>query len=153
MRLQWGRCPLLFVDCSHFLFWLSWINRKSYFSLLTSKKFERARGERDTRDCVRVKHIQSEKWVAARKIETVGKILRPDIFPVLLRGCIHFVHVVYLSFGVRKSFLIALSTGSYFYFQSKSDTLSFFFFFFQVAFCQNPWAVIIKYFLVTLEIH
>lgn len=75
------------------------------------KKAWGSQGEReriDTRDCVRVKHIKSEKWGAVRRKETVGEILAPDIFPVLLKGCIYFVHFVYLSFSVRKTFLILL---------------------------------------------
>lgn len=50
--------------------------------------------------------------------------------PVLLQGCIYFVYVVYLSFGVRKTFLIVLSPGSSFY-----PPLIVFFL---VTFCLNP---------------
>lgn len=56
-------------------------------SLLTSRrKCGRARGERDTRDFVRVKQIKSEKWGAVRKRETVKEILGPDISLVCRRA-------------------------------------------------------------------
>lgn len=148
-RTGWGRCHVLFVDRE--LFSVSFlavfcINRKSYFSLLTSKrKFGRASGKRGTRDCVRVKHIKSEKWGVVRRWE---KILGPDISPVLLQGCIYFVHVVYLSFHVRKTFLIVLSAGGYFYLQSQYDTLSGFYL---SSFLLES-RVIITFFLATLEI-
>lgn len=113
-RAWWNQCHVLFVDRAPFsLSFLAifYINRKPYFSALISKrKFGRARGgEKKYRNCVTVKYIKCKSEGLRKKNETVRKVLAPDIFPVLLQGWICFLHVLYLSFWVRKNFFILLS--------------------------------------------
>lgn len=149
-RAGWDWCHVLFVDrVLYSLVFLAvfCVNRKSYFSLLTSKR----KSGRDTRNCVRVKYIKSKKWRTTGRRERVGEILGPDISPVLLEGCIYFVHDVHMSFAVIKTFFIALSTCSYSYLQSQFDIL--FSFFYLRSFLLESRLVIITFFCPTLGIY